>query len=194
MTRTFPVSAFLIAAGLVLAETAWAHPGHGSGGFAGGLIHPLTGADHLWTMVAVGLWAAQRGGKTFWWLPATFLSALLAGTFLAYAIPGFALFESGIAASLLLLGLVIMIPARLPTSLCLGFGAALGVLHGYAHGVELAPHSHLLSFAAGMLVATAGLHLAGMVSGVLWRRHLGLLSAVLGGATALFGSFLLLQG
>ncbi len=194
MTRKFPVSSGVIVMALLTASTAWAHPGHGSGGFVDGAIHPLTGADHLWTMVAVGLWAAQRGGRTLWWLPATFMMGLLTGTFLAYFQPGFAFLETGIAALLLILGLVIMIPTSVPTSFCLGLGGVLGLLHGYAHGAELAQQSAVLGFSAGLLLATAGLHLAGILSGILWRRHMSLLSAFLGGATAAFGSFLLFQG
>ena len=41
---------------LVAATPAFAHPGHDSGGgFLAGLIHPLTGVDHLAAMVMIGL-------------------------------------------------------------------------------------------------------------------------------------------
>jgi len=50
---------------LFLPTLAQAHPGlpgH-THGFANGLAHPLTGLDHVCAMIAVGLWAAQRGGR-----------------------------------------------------------------------------------------------------------------------------------
>ncbi len=45
------------------AGPALAHDGHVAGGdFASGLLHPVGGADHLLAMLAVGLYAAVRGG------------------------------------------------------------------------------------------------------------------------------------
>ena len=54
-----------LAAVLLLAasSTAFAHPGHNVSGFAAGLMHPFSGLDHLLAMVAVGIWAAQGGGR-----------------------------------------------------------------------------------------------------------------------------------
>lgn len=51
------------AAGMLLASSvALAHPGHATVSpgnmLAAGLLHPLTGIDHLLAMLAVGLWAA----------------------------------------------------------------------------------------------------------------------------------------
>ena len=42
---------------------ASAHPGHEGAGFVHGLLHPLGGLDHILAMVAVGLFAAQLGGR-----------------------------------------------------------------------------------------------------------------------------------
>lgn len=55
---------------MLLPLAASAHTGADGGvhhGFATGFLHPLTGADHLAAMVAVGLWsalAARRAGPT----------------------------------------------------------------------------------------------------------------------------------
>ncbi|HWT21636.1 MAG TPA: HupE/UreJ family protein, partial [Variovorax sp.] len=46
---------------MLLPLAASAHTGADGGihhGFATGFLHPLTGADHLAAMVAVGLWSA----------------------------------------------------------------------------------------------------------------------------------------
>lgn len=48
-------------------------------GFVDGLLHPLLGVDHLLVMLAIGLWAAMRGGRALWLLPMTFLTAMGAG-------------------------------------------------------------------------------------------------------------------
>ena len=67
---------------LLTAGPAYAHPFHGAvGGFAGGLLHPLLGIDHLLAMVAVGVWAAQLGGSAVWKVPLAFIGTLLLGAF-----------------------------------------------------------------------------------------------------------------
>ena len=46
------------------AASAQAHTPEAVGaGLAEGFAHPLLGLDHLLAMVAVGLWAAQLGGR-----------------------------------------------------------------------------------------------------------------------------------
>jgi urease accessory protein len=53
----------LFLAALAVAPAAHAHVGVGeTTGFMRGFLHPLSGLDHVLSMVAVGLWAAQRGG------------------------------------------------------------------------------------------------------------------------------------
>lgn len=50
-----------------------------AGSFAAGFAHPLSGLDHIMVMVAVGLWAAQKGGLALWTWPAAFVGLMLAG-------------------------------------------------------------------------------------------------------------------
>ena len=57
------------AAGLLGAQGAQAHIVFESGGWADGVLHPLLGADHVLAMLAVGLWAAQLGGRALWAVP-----------------------------------------------------------------------------------------------------------------------------
>ncbi|HEX8405909.1 MAG TPA: HupE/UreJ family protein, partial [Duganella sp.] len=63
---------------LTYAGSALAHPGHADGAMAG-LMHPLTGIDHILAMLAVGLWGAQLGGRAQWLLPASFVAFLALG-------------------------------------------------------------------------------------------------------------------
>ena len=58
---------------------AFAHPGHGDSGLLNGLLHPITGLDHILAMLAVGLWAASFGGKARWTVPTAFVSMMAAG-------------------------------------------------------------------------------------------------------------------
>ncbi len=62
---------------LMLPSLADAHIVAGqTSGFVHGLVHPFTGFDHIAAMVAVGLWAAQRGGRALWVVPLTFVGVM----------------------------------------------------------------------------------------------------------------------
>jgi urease accessory protein len=152
-----------------LPAAAFAHPGLSgphAHGFVDGFVHPFTGLDHLAAMLAVGAWSAGSARRA-WVAPLAFLACLLAGalaTAHGVAVPGV---EPMIAFSLLALGLLL---ARGTTLAPLAAAALVGGFawfHGAAHGLELGAGAAL----AGMLLATATLHLAGLAAGTLLRRH-----------------------
>lgn len=140
---------------------AFAHPGHDSSGLMAGVAHPLTGLDHLLAMLAVGLWAAQQQSAARWALPVTFVASLLLGGVLGFAGLHIPFMETGIAASVLALGLLVAVAARLPMSLALGMSALFALIHGVAHGLELPELASPWGYAAGFGAATAALHAAG---------------------------------
>lgn len=174
---------------------ALAHPGHGFSGFASGFMHPLLGWDHLLMMVAVGVWAANMGGKARWQLPLTFVCTMLAGALLGAAgivIGG--VVESAIAAGLLALGLVLMTRFAVNRTMQLLFTALFALMHGLAHGVELSQgsRSDMMMPLLGMLLATAGLHGLGYMLGMQRHRLLTLAQALLAGLMLGLGANLLL--
>lgn len=159
----------LLAASLFLAATsaALAHPGAAqANGVACGFSHPLTGWDHLLAMIAIGLWAAQLGGRASWRVPAAFVGVMalsaVAGHFIG-VIPGL---DQGIAASVLALGLLVACAGRLPLSASVTLAAIFAVFHGLAHGAEMPATSSGLAYGAGFVVATALLHVAGIGLGL----------------------------
>jgi urease accessory protein len=172
-------------------SAAFAHTGHNVSGLAAGLIHPFSGLDHLLAMVAVGLWAAQGGGRKVWLLPATFMTMLAVGADIAMQWQSLPLVEPGIAASVLALGLLIALSLQFPVALSMAITALFGLLHGYAHGLELPASAAPLEYALGFLAATATLHLSGIAAGLAMRQHYALLSRLLGSAIALSGAYLL---
>jgi urease accessory protein len=183
---------FLLAA----SGTAFAHPGHNVFGFAAGLMHPFSGLDHLLAMVAVGLWAAQgntmkHGERKIWLLPATFMIMLAVGSAIAIQWQSLPLVESGIAASVLALGLLIALSLQLPATLSVVITALFGLLHGCAHGLELPQSAAPAEYALGFLAATASLHLSGIAAGLGMRQHHAPLSRLLGSAIAVNGACLL---
>ncbi|MGB9092612.1 MAG: HupE/UreJ family protein [Gallionella sp.] len=181
---------------LVSSSSAFAHPGHDVSGFAAGLMHPFSGMDHLLAMVAVGLWAAQgstgkNGRRKIWLLPATFMAMLVAGAGIAMQWQSLPLVEAGIATSVLALGLLIALATRLPASLSIAVTGLFGLLHGYAHGLELPASAAPAEYALGFLAATASLHLGGIAAGVATRDRYASLAKMLGVAIAAAGVYLL---
>src|SRR4051812_1979393 len=122
---------------LALAATpALAHPGHGAS-LAAGLAHPLSGADHLLAMVAVGLWAGLRGGKAAWAWPAAFVAAMLGGFALGQTGAPLPVVEPTILASVIVLGLLTAAGAKAPTLVGAALIGLFGLAHGFAHGSEV---------------------------------------------------------
>jgi urease accessory protein len=148
----------------LFASQAFAHPGHGLGSAVAGFMHPLTGWDHLLMMLAVGFWAAKLGGKARWQLLLTFVGMMVIGALLGVAGITFPGVETAIAASVMAMGVLLIITLPMKLSMQLGITALFAVLHGMAHGLELQTQSQLVAF-AGMCVATALLHGAGMLLG-----------------------------
>ncbi|MBK9082724.1 MAG: HupE/UreJ family protein [Rhizobiales bacterium] len=141
---------------------AFAHTGLGAHGFAQGAAHPLTGLDHLLAMLAVGLFAAQLGGRARWLVPAGFVTAMAAGGALGAAGVGIGPVEAGIALSLVAFGLALAAAWRWPAGAAALFVAVFGVFHGHAHGAETPADASGLAYGVGFLVVTALLHAAGV--------------------------------
>lgn len=176
MKRTM-ISTLLLA--VALPGMALAHPGHESG-FASGVLHPLTGVDHLLAMLAVGLWAAALGGRAIWALPTGFVAALALGGVLGaigISAPGV---EPGILTSVVILGGMAALALRLPLGVAVAGVAGFGLLHGMAHGAGVA--GPLAPFAAGFVATSITLHLAGLALG-----RFAFAARILGAGTALAG-------
>jgi urease accessory protein len=176
---------------LLTPAIAFAHPGHGDNGLLAGISHPIGGLDHLLAMLAVGLWAAQQKGAARWVLPCTFVGTLLIGGLLGFAGLSLPAMESGIAASVLALGLAVALAVRPPLSLAMGATAMFALFHGVAHGLELPDMSSPWSYAAGFVAATAALHAAGYAVVRMLPQAAAPLVRLAGAASAATGAWLL---
>ena len=186
MKRPF-IRAGLALAGVVASGAALAHPGHEhGGGLAAGFSHPLLGADHLLAMLAVGAWAWQLGGKARWAVPLSFVTLMAGAAALGAAGVAMPMVESGIAASLLVLGLLIACAVRVSPAVGAAIVAVFAIFHGHAHGTEMPGYAQAWQYGAGFLLATAGLHGAGLLLGkaigrhALWLRASGVLVGLSG--------------
>jgi urease accessory protein len=175
----------------LFAQPLYAHTtGHAFSGFGSGLAHPLLGADHLLAMLAVGVWAAHLRGRAVWLLPSTFVAALLIGLQLGLGSGAVPLIEPMMATSLLVLGLLIALQLRFAPSAAMTIVAAFGLVHGHAHGIEMV--GALVPYAAGMSLASALLHGAGIGLGLLLQGARSKLYRFSGAAVAVAGAALLL--
>lgn len=168
-TRNHLARAGVAVTALTLALPAAAHPGHApDSGFVAGLLHPVTGVDHLLALLAVGLWSRQQHGYL---LAPTFLvmMALGAASSGGVALPAL---ELSIAATVLLLGgLAAYAPRlneRMPPQMAVLTVGACAFVHGLAHGNELTG----MASGAGFILASAGLMLLGAIPGERLRRPL----------------------
>ena len=177
---------------------ALAHTGVDAGmhhGFVTGFMHPLTGLDHLAAMLAVGLWSAlsATSARRIWLAPVAFAGMLLVGALLGLNGMELPAVEPMIAASLLVMGLLVATRAQLPVAVTAGVVGVFAVFHGIAHGTELAGGGNGFAPLLGMLVATIALHLAGVGLGLALRSHSVWWPRVVGGLTALLGGAFLLH-
>ena len=159
-------SILFVMAGALLPSFAYAHSGAGEpGGFMHGFMHPVSGPDHVCAMLAVGLWAAQTGGRSVWAVPLTFVSVMALGGTLPMLAIGLPYVELGIALSVLLLGLFIAATVRLPLWVSGSIVGLFALWHGQAHGAEMPALTDGLFYGVGFVLTTAMLHLAGVAAG-----------------------------
>lgn len=186
-TRAFSSLAILLA----LAGPVQAHSFAGAG-LVDGFAHPFAGIDHVLAMIAVGLWAAQQGGRTVWLIPASFVTAMVAGGWLGMSDFPLLAVEPAIALSVLLLGLAVAASVRAPLPVGMALAGAFALFHGHAHGAELPVAAEPAMYAIGFLAATASLHGVGIAVGrVLTFPGGRTLVRLCGGGTALAGLALL---
>jgi urease accessory protein len=153
---------------------ALAHTQGGEGaGLLSGLQHPVSGLDHILAMVAVGLWGAQLGQPAVWLLPVTFPMVMAFGGMLGLmglALPGI---EIGIAASAIILGVMVGCATRPPLWIAAVVVGFFAIFHGHAHGSELPPGGDAMLYSIGFVLATGCLHAAGIGIGLIHRWPVG---------------------
>jgi urease accessory protein len=159
----------LLATALVLVPSlALAHPGlpgH-THDFTDGVLHPLGGLDHVLAMVAVGLFAAQLGGRALWAVPASFVAVMAAAGLAGMNGIALPLTETGIALSVIALGGVIALRVSMPLAAAMAMVGFFAVFHGQAHGIETPDSASGFLYGAGFVAATALLHGVGIGIGL----------------------------
>jgi len=175
--------------GLTLSTSAIAHTGEGvTGGLMSGFMHPVAGFDHVTAMVAVGILGAFLGRPAIWVLPVVFPLVMALGGVLGLIGVPIPFIETGIAASSIVLGLMILFAVKIPLWIAAIMVAAFAIFHGHAHGTELPNAANALAYSVGFVVSTGLLHLAGIGIGELTRWPVGqIIARAIGGLIALAG-------
>ena len=159
---------FYILALFLIPSFAYAHIINGNG-FNDGLLHPLSGIDHLLAMLAVGIISIQLGKRAVWFVPLCFVTMMIFGSIAG--IFGLKVFgaEYAIVFSVIILGLGIAFVKKLPRKysvlLSLICVALAAFFHGHAHGEEMPIVASPLLYALGFVLATATLHISGVAIG-----------------------------
>lgn len=188
MKSTIARTLIAAAALTVLAAPAHAHVGIGAAtSFGAGFGHPFSGLDHVAAMVAVGLWAALKGGRAVIVWPAAFVAVMLAGGVLGMAGVAVPLVEPGILASVVALGLLVALAVDLPVAAGAAVIGLFALFHGHAHGAEIPETAGGLAYLAGFAVATALLHGAGIGAGLPVGARFRAVARLAGAATAAIG-------
>lgn len=187
----------LAAALALLPGGAMAHTGTGANIDAmHGFLHPLGGLDHILAMVAVGVFAAQLGGRSLWAVPAAFVLAMVAGGAAGYYGAPLPMVEQGIALSVIVMGVAVALGVKLPTVAAMVLVGVFAVFHGHAHGAEGSGAGSFLGYAAGFVIATSLLHAAGVLLGLGLNRLGGSLATnsqrLVGATGAVAGAAILL--
>ena len=158
-----------LAIGIIFVTTpmAFAHPDSRmvGGSFGAGLVHPLSGWDHLLAMFGIGLLSARIGGSALWALPGAFVASMIGGGIAGMLGYPMQFVEFGIAASLVVVGLAIALDGRRKVALLALISAVIGAIHGHAHGTEMPTMAAPVVYAIGFVAATCCLHFAGVLIG-----------------------------
>lgn len=150
---------------LLIAITAHAHVGHDvTLGFTAGLLHPVTGMDHMVVILAVGIIAARLHTRAAWALPAAFVVTMTAVAALTSAGVAWQWAEYGVLVSMLAVGIALVFGIRGPLLVTMGMIAVFAAFHGYLHGAEATAGARF-EFLGGMLITTIALHGLGFALG-----------------------------
>jgi urease accessory protein len=142
--------------------------------FLQGISMPIHGLDHMLVTIAVGLIAAQLGGKGLWAIPGIFsVSVLLGGILNIMGVP-VPLAEYGILASIAVCGGLLAWGSRRSLLLTLCVIALFASCHGSALIANESSVHNMPAFITGCLFSVLLLQGVGIALGLLLQRMLQL--------------------
>ncbi len=194
MSRSVVATALLLASPLAVSHPQAHHAAES--GLIDGLLHVMTGADHLLAMLALGLWGASLARKhqtsINFGLPVVLAMGLALGLVANIAMAA----EWGIVMSLIWLGALVAVNRSSSAellSILLPASAVFILAHGVAHagGTAAASTTMLLTYGAGMLIASCAVQQIGLLAGKKLVHHFPGLIKTAGALVSLSGLALL---
>ncbi len=174
---------WLIAALCLVSPSLYAHTGHIDHSLISGLLHPLTGIDHLLVLMAVGLIAVKQGGKAVLVFPAVFLALMAVGAWLNVVAVQIPFVEVLIALSLVAFGLLVIANDQFrasahPIMLFLGV-SFFAIFHGYAHAAEIPADSSTVAYFSSLMLMSLAVCLIGSVIGLTTGKRINALFSLI---------------
>ena len=165
MSRSFRTKMSALAAGAALLPVvAQAHPGHAHATLMQGLLHPLTGWDHLVVLVSLGVLAAARGTRTRTASAGLLVMALGGGAAMGLAWPAAPFVEPAILLTVIACAALLAARRQIGSGVLLTLSMTFAFIHGIAHGQE-APTGNLAEYFGGFTLAGVALYGAGLYVG-----------------------------
>jgi urease accessory protein len=167
---------WLIAALFLVSPSLYAHTGgHIDHSVMSGLLHPLTGIDHLLVLLAVGLIAAKQGGKAAFAFPAAFFALTAAGALLNTYSVQIPFVESLIALSLIAFGLLVSVSRTQRSKMLFLAISFFAVFHGYAHAAEIPADSSAVQYFSALMLMSLAICAGGCVMGLTTGKRINYL-------------------
>jgi urease accessory protein len=172
---------------VILSPAAWGHGVHpAESGFGGGLLHPMTGIDHVLAAAGMGLWLSSQRFTSL--STALYFCSLISGMVIAWWTRGMiADFEWMLAATLIITGLLLCKSPRLPQSWLAAVMAVIFSCHFYAHIHEMPSGlstGGVLDYVGGLFAGTvlviAVAAATGRHASAAWLRIAGVIIAATG--------------
>ena len=184
-------------AGALFSGLAFAHAGHNvSVSFISGLLHPFSGVDHLLVIVLVGFWSTFVL-KKIWIGPCVFLLGMCMGVFAGLTNVPLNFFEFGIAASVIAIGLLLLVKNQYSSKAILTLIGTFGIFHGFAHAQLFSDSTLAISLVGqdifGLILATSALHLSGALLVKLLKEKTNVIAKIAGFASVIYGWVLISQ-
>jgi len=139
-----------------------------------GLLHPLTGLDHLLVLMAVGFSTAKYQGKARLLLPLLFFGLMIAGAALSnfIVIP---YLEILLAISVLAFGLLAIVQHQQTAKILFMALSCFAIFHGYAHAAEIPAAANASFYLSALLLMSALTCLTGRILALTTDRQVAYL-------------------
>ncbi len=161
-----PAIRTLVCLAAAIPAVAMAHPGHDAGtSLTAGMLHPVTGLDHLLALLAAGMLAARMRGLAGLAVGSLFLIALAIGITSGLGGVELPFSEAIIGASVIVTALLVIRPPRSLPAATAVLAALFAFCHGVVHGLEAAGGIDRFQYAVGLMTASTLLLAVGALLG-----------------------------